>query len=896
MALGIGCLYGLMFLPLTPMSCLFSLFFGFGLLGLAPLLAIPCTWLSGKSVCKLATNKNTYFNPHQVEHIGHLIVLCMVVAVELPSTLTRMNLSLAADPATAKQGIEWLRQYGSQEVMLRACYERSGRATDILGSLYESAHPVTVDQARTIFYYVTGKPFNTVPIPSSARATMQHAGNVTDIAGVNAKVQDEFDLDADIAGEAVSGVARGLSVSDSAISGKVDSDAAIADLNWAFTFKNVSAIDREARARILLPPGAVVTKATLTVNGQEREATVMVRSEARAYYRQAIAEHKKDPLLVSMCGLDQLLVQCFPVQPNSTMMVKLSITAPLTLDEKQNAVLVLPTFEERNFQFDVADHIDLESTGTISLSGTTSSVTRSTADKRVHVTAQVESAQLGRFASILKCDRHTNIHVAFCSDTFAGNGSIVERRIRPQHYLKPERLTVLVDGSAAMQDYKSEIVQGLKGLPTVLDANIVLVGDDTTVLSHFHTGAPDYASALAVLEKFQCVGGHNDGPELIKALQSADVTGSPSLAGATPIGAFPVGATPGGAVLWIHAAQPLSTVSSDAIKPQLQRVSSIPLLYDLQVSAGPDELLKDNEDNKNLVRVTRIGSMSEDLNSLYKAWDRSDETKPEYEVTTSAAPDLGNAHDTSSSLAQLYAYNQILKDLQSNNSALISQAHVLAGRYHLITPISSAVVTDINVVPTPTSRAIENFDLSSAAISASLAAASLRKAFWLLPVSLLSGCASTQEQAFNKVRSQLNSLSSAAVSTQDQEKSQAIATTNSGENGDLDTNKDTAYLDRNTGEPIAQLAPMPVAPPPVAGYGPSFLGATNGTIGPIISSQASPARAIPVPVSSPQLDADMLARDETAERGFPTTQGIEFWLLGFIASLFVFIVIIRRKS
>jgi hypothetical protein len=72
-------------------------------------------------------------------------------------------------------------------------------------------------------------------------------------------------------------------------------------------------------------------------------------------------------------------------------------------------------------------------------------------------------------------------------------------------------LTVLIDGSAAMENYKSEIVQALKGLPVFLDAKIVLVGDDTTVLSHFRSGASDYASALAQLEKFQFVGGHDDG-------------------------------------------------------------------------------------------------------------------------------------------------------------------------------------------------------------------------------------------------------------------------------------------------------------------------------------------------------------------------------------------------
>ena len=92
--MGVACLYTLMFLPLTPMACLFSLALGFGLLGLAPLLSLPCNWISGKTVCHLAARKITYFNAHQVEHLGHMIILVMVIAIELPSTLTRINLSL----------------------------------------------------------------------------------------------------------------------------------------------------------------------------------------------------------------------------------------------------------------------------------------------------------------------------------------------------------------------------------------------------------------------------------------------------------------------------------------------------------------------------------------------------------------------------------------------------------------------------------------------------------------------------------------------------------------------------------------------------------------------------------------------------------------------------------
>ena len=138
--------------------------------------------------------------------------------------------------------------------------------TDIIGSVYEAGHPLPTVETRQIFYKVTGKPFNSVPIPASARATIQHA-LAYDPGNLNAKVEDEFDLDTDIAGESVSGVARGLSLKESKLQGRLDGAALTANLSWSFSLNNASKYDREARAKLLLPNGAVVTHAILTVMG-----------------------------------------------------------------------------------------------------------------------------------------------------------------------------------------------------------------------------------------------------------------------------------------------------------------------------------------------------------------------------------------------------------------------------------------------------------------------------------------------------------------------------------------------------------------------------------------------------------------------------------------------------
>ncbi len=668
MAMGIGCLYALMFMPLTATSAIYTLFFGFGLLGLAPLLSVPCTWLGGKTVCRLATRRKTFFDSHQVEHIGHLIVLCMVIAIEFPSTATRINLSKAAEGNAP--AISWLRQFGSEEVMLRACYERSGRATDILGSMYEGGHPLSIEKARAIFYQVTGKPFNSVPIPSSARATIQHAGLVDDPAAVNAGVQDEFDLDADIAGENVSGAARGLSVSGASLTGTISPDAAVAELDWSLTFNNVSKYDREARAKLLLPPGGVVTKATVIVNGVERDAVIQVRSAARNYYRQSLVE-KKAPLLVSTCGVDQVLIQCFPVQPNGAMTVKLKVAAPLVVSQdKARAALALPSLQERNFQFDANNIIDM--TASRPLTSPVSSLT-STIDSAYHLKGNIEPAQMSRFAGVIWCDRDPNLTTGIAD--YSGNK--IAHRINSLAYKTPKSLVILVDGSESMKNYMADIASALKTLPESLQTQIVFIGDNSITFR-------DPANLL----NYKPAGGQSDDKALVQYLKAVSNI----------------------SVLWIHGSQPISSENKTAFHQLLNLPADSPRLYDLQVSAGPNEILNDLNPGPNYVRVARLGTVKSDLERLFSQWQPTASAANQFEILQAQEPAHENAESANPAstntaaapayIAQLYGYHQLLASLQNTSDPTSqNQALALASKYQIVSPVSSAVVVDFNIAP-----------------------------------------------------------------------------------------------------------------------------------------------------------------------------------------------------
>ncbi|CAN5554694.1 hypothetical protein BH11CYA1_BH11CYA1_08430 [soil metagenome] len=698
MAMGVSCLYSLMFLPLTPISCFFALALGFGLLGLAPLLSVPCNLIAGKTVCHLAGRKGTYFNAHQFEHMGHMIILVMVIAIELPSTLTRMNLVKAADnnPVESSAGISWLRHYGSPEVLLRSCYERSGKATDILGSLYESAHHTTIDQNRRVFFKVTGKPYNSVPIPKAARATIQHAGAIADSSDLNAGVDDEFDIDTDIAGEEVSGVARGLSISQSEIAGQVDSNLALADLTWSFAFSNDSKFNREARAKILLPPHAVTTKATLTINNVEKDATIMVRSMARARYKKAVMEHK-DPLLVSTCGADQILVQCYPVKPGETVKVKLQIAAPMTLSQSRKATMMLPAFLERNFQVDSPVKVDIKSSEPLIAGALKSSEESTTARPSYALKGEVENAQLACFGTVIAAPIRANVKlISYDMKELLGQGKIT-RSLQPTSYRGVKNLTIIVDGSSSMQPFYPQIAEALKALPASLNVQIKVVGDQNAELfsGFVPGGSSELLAATERLKGLKAEGGQDDSAALEDALSVATMTKD-------------------AAVLWLHAAQPL-TSGTAKVQKCLKSVGR-PLLFDMQVLAGPNELLSGVNHMKSLVRVDRTGNLKGDLISFLNtcaADSNGEETDgaPEYVFTQGAAISMpaeavasgtadGSHSDNSLSLTadkrlgQIWANERIAEDLQDPLLANSSEPGLLAHAFQIISPVSSAIVTD----------------------------------------------------------------------------------------------------------------------------------------------------------------------------------------------------------
>ncbi|MBZ0187976.1 MAG: hypothetical protein K8F91_17140, partial [Candidatus Obscuribacterales bacterium] len=514
------------------------------------------------------------------------------------------------------------------------------------------------------------------PIPPSFRGTIAHAGLIHDPEQLNANADDEFDLDADIAGEKISGVARGLQTSESLISGFVEPGACLASLDWTFSFTNISKVPREARAKIILPDGAVVTRATMWIDAIEKEATIMPRGLARATYETAVKTHKRDPLLVSMAGKDTILVQCYPVLAGSDTKLKLHIIAPMMSAGENGMSLTLPMFDERNFGFSEAHKISLASSTPITISGTDLKSARN--DSGFLLSGNLDNKTISRYEAIIHSERGNN-NIAFV-DGKSGQSLSLKTDLQRLQLLRPKALIIIVDKSKTVEPYLEQICRGLANLPADMEVSIVSILDQTKLL--YKKGDPEknnLTKALAELKESGCRGGQINAPTIARLLN--DFTGS------------------GADLLWIHASQPVAEqVDTSTINYILKSRPDSPRLWNLQVASGPNSAITDDNYSEKLLRVPRTGSLADDISGLFSLWNTKTAEK-------ASKPVLIENEKTSLALSRLARYQQIL-DLYNNGDRYGSYA--LAEKYHLITPVSSAVVSDDALVASYEAKFEEN--------------------------------------------------------------------------------------------------------------------------------------------------------------------------------------------
>ncbi|HKX32488.1 MAG TPA: VIT domain-containing protein, partial [Blastocatellia bacterium] len=466
LALGVSVYYTILFLPLIPIGVVAVVFAGLGLLPLTPPLALIVTLIAARDLWDLRRRQNAEGRHWPVGSksfwAGAALALISLVALELRTAVTRYHLQQAASgtPEARLRGLQRLRIMGNEELLLHACYYGFQRPTDLISFWFSLGDPVTAVQAREVYYRVTGRTFDSVPTPARNKQAL------LDVFDFNE------DSDFGVGGREVGGILPGLSLAESRMDGSIDPDAALGYLEWTMVFRNSKGWQQEARAQVALPPGGTVSRLTLWVDGEEREAAFAARSKVQAAYENVVRQ-RRDPVLVTSSGDDRIMIQCFPVPPNGEMKIRFGITAPLYLPQPELGTLRLPGLLERNFGLDGSawHSIWVESKG--ALESSISQLARENPRPELHaLRGTVTNDELAKSYPTIHAHRSARIHEAWTRDPQGRKGELIQQRLEATPVPVPARVAIVVDGSSGMRQSAPAIAEALAKMPDQIEFGV----------------------------------------------------------------------------------------------------------------------------------------------------------------------------------------------------------------------------------------------------------------------------------------------------------------------------------------------------------------------------------------------------------------------------------------
>jgi hypothetical protein len=355
---------------------------------------------------------------------------------------------------------------------------------------------------------------------------------------------------------------------------------------------------------------------------------------------------RRDPILVTTNGPDRILVQCFPVPPRGGVMkARLGITAPLVLDSRTAGTLALPWFAQRNFDVPASVEHAVWIASKDSFAAPPPPLSRAAVTEGEEIRGRL--AEPARPAPIAALAVQRPDVASWTRD----HGAIVRQTWRSAPLPRPARLVVVIDGSAAMERSVPAVTAALAGLAKRMPVTVLVAGDQVT----------------EGLGRARFEGGTESAPALIAAWDRA-------------------AAQPGSAVLWIHGPQALVLTGAAELEQRLERSTDGPPLYTYAAAPGENRLLATLWTHVRPVPRLQAGDLEAFLGGL--AGDRSPLVAVRERVT--ARPE---GTETSDHLARLWA-NDRIQTLVRGTAGDRAEALALASKYHLVTPVSGAVVLE----------------------------------------------------------------------------------------------------------------------------------------------------------------------------------------------------------
>lgn len=362
------------------------------------------------------------------------------------------------------------------------------------------------------------------------------------------------------------------------------------------------------------------------------------------------------------------------------MRVRIGITIPLILPDTGRASLRLPYVTERNFNVDTSIRhlVWIEATNRLTTQKKGLTVEEA-AGGVFAVRGELTTAALWGPSSVIEAARAEEHTQAWSKDLVSGDGNIILQTINEREATAPDRVILVVDGSAGMARYASEIAEALRSAPKGLPLSVVIAGDTPDKAEHqpSEAGKEDYGRLAAQVETFRYRGGRDNVSALARSWDGA-AQGSK------------------GMVVWIHAGVPVVMENPDVLRQRWDRRPDGPELYDVPVSAGPNLVLSDLDRVPRVKAVPRLGTLKEDLAKFLSSLRPGGEVieARQERLGPDKAPNAEEMKKTSDHLVRLWAAGEISRLIASSKPAEVEEAVRLASAYHLVTPVSGAVVLE----------------------------------------------------------------------------------------------------------------------------------------------------------------------------------------------------------
>ncbi len=691
--IGVALVYSVIFAPIAPVAVM-AIVAGIGLLPLAPFGALLASVVAQVRMYRNAPSgaaARWHERPRYRTALGVIAGVAGLVCAELPSWITEHALLLASssDPERAAEGITTLRRMGDRDVMLRAADDWGRRRAQLLPDLFghERVSPV---QAKRAFYRVTGASADTELLSDAA-------------AGERRTRWDPW-----LGSSQIGAINGQLELVGSRLDGSVNAEAALGYVEWTMVFRNSAPSDQaEARARVALPPGAVVSRATLWIDGEAREAVFGGKGQTRAAYQNVVAA-RRDPLLVTLIGPDLVQVQCFPIQPaGAQMKLLIGITFPLELEQPETGAFTVPRLIARNFSLSrgLQHRVWFESKSPLTV-----------AERRVTQNAKgafvfespMNAALEGEITPKISASRpasayawieepgndHDNVAEALpapgapaaasssssppagstAADPNAarvapprGGRFIIEQRWARVTPPRPDRLAVVVDTSSGMGPAIESLVKALPE-PATLPEFRFLLATDAGFSEIPRAKVSNLVMLREELRRVEPKGGIDNHAALQEALMWARGAAS-------------------GVVLWVHGAQPVPLGNLDSLQQALER-SSVRIIT-AQSLPGEHVDLAELGARMGLEALGRRETLEGDLRRQLSLLSGK---IAEWKAIRSrrSVSELPPSPPSSLHLARLWAKDEVTRMMGESPES----ARNLAIAHRLVTPVSGAVVLE----------------------------------------------------------------------------------------------------------------------------------------------------------------------------------------------------------